>query len=314
MRVLLAGATGTIGRCLIGRLRAAGYTVLGLTRTAKGVAQLREAGAEAVRADVLDRDALLNALTGHRADAVVHQATAIDGVPRRHRDLHATDALRDHGTANLLLAAEIVGARRFLTQSFFLGYGYRDHGAQPVTEDHPFAERTGHHAFDRHMDSMHANEERVLGAPGLEGVALRYGMFYGPEPATRQLVSMARRRLLPVPRPSGVTSLIHVHDAAAATVAALDRGRPGQAYNIVDDEPVDFATYVRAVAERAGAPAPRTVPAWLLRPMPYMHALMVTTRIRPSHAKATRELGWAPSYPSFREGLADLDLQPANGR
>ncbi|MHA6799760.1 NAD-dependent epimerase/dehydratase family protein [Bounagaea algeriensis] len=314
MRVLLAGATGTIGGALLPQLLAAGHTVLGLTRSTQGAAQLRAAGAEAVRADVLEREALLAALAGHRADAVIHEATAIDGVPRRHRDLHATDVLRDRGTANLLRAAELVGAHRFLTQSFFLGYGYRDHGDELLSEDRPFAEPTGHRAYDRHMDSMRANEEQAFNTAGIEGIALRYGMFYGPEPATRQLMALAGRRRLPVPRPSGTTSLIHVDDAASATVAALEHGRAGQAYNIVDDQPVGFADYVGAIADRAEAPAPRTIPGWLLKPAPYMHALMVATRIRLANDKAERELGWAPRYPSYREGLAALHADPSDER
>lgn len=306
MRVLLAGATGVIGRCLVPRLLAAGHSVLGLTRSARGVIQLRAAGVEAVRADVLDRETLLTTLAGHHADAVIHQATAIDGVPLRHRDLHTTDKLRDHGTTNLLQVAALIGARRFLTQSFFLGYGYRDHGLDPLGEDRPFAELTGHRAFDRHMDSMRANEHQVLDTAGIDGIALRYGMFYGPEPATQQMGTLLARRRLPIPRPSGTTSLIHIHDAASATAAALEHGRPGQAYNVVDDHPVDFADYVAAIADQVGAPAPRVIPGWLLKPTPYLHALMVATRIRLSNAKAKSELDWAPRYASYQQGLDAL--------
>lgn len=308
MRVVLAGATGAIGRSLVPQLLAAGHGVVGLTRSEKGAAQLRAAGADAVHADILDEEALLSSLTGHSADAVVHQATAIDGVPMRHRDLYATDALRDEGTRNLLRAAEVVGAYRFVTQSFFLGYGYRDHGDGLLTEEHAFAEPTGHRGFDRHMDSMRNNERHVLESDGIDGVALRYGMFYGPEPATRRLATLAARRALPMPSPSGITSLVNIHDAASAAVAALDRGNGGQAYNIVDDHPVGFADYVAAIADRAEAPAPMTVPGWLLKPLPYMYALMVATRIRLSNAKAKRELGWAPRYPSYRDGLDALRL------
>lgn len=308
MRVLLAGATGAIGRCLVPQLLTAGHSVLGLTRSAHGATELRAAGADTVRTDILDGEALLTALAGHHADAVIHQATAIEGVPLRHRDLHATDRLRDRGTTNLLRAAELVGARRFLTQSFFLGYGYRDHGDDLLSEDRPFAEPTGYRAFDRHMDSMRANEQHTLDTAGIDGVALRYGMFYGPEPATRQMATLVARRRLPVPLPSGITSLIHIHDAASATVAALDHGHAGQAYNIVDDQPVDFADYVAAIADHVDAPAPPTIPGWLLKPVPYMHALMVATRIRLSNTKAKRELGWTPHYPSYREGLDALHL------
>ncbi|WP_067177685.1 NAD-dependent epimerase/dehydratase family protein [Microtetraspora niveoalba] len=306
MRVLLAGATGTIGSALVPLLLAAGHEVLGLTRSDRGAGRLAAAGAEPVRVGIMDAGELLAALDGREADAVIHQATSITGMPMFHRSLYATDALRDQGTANLLRAAALVGARHFVTQSFYLGYGYRDHGTEPVTEDRPFATLTGHRGMDVHMRSLRANEEQVLGTPGVDGVALRYGMFYGPEPMTRQLADKTRRGLLPVPRPSGVTSPIHIHDAATAAVAALERGRPGQAYNICDDEPVEFADYLSVLAASVGAAPPRAVPAWVLSAVPYMKAFMVDSRIRLSNAKAKRELGWQPVYPSIHEGFGTL--------
>ncbi|ONI81378.1 NAD-dependent dehydratase [Actinosynnema sp. ALI-1.44] len=307
MRVVLAGATGTLGSVLVPRLRAAGHTVVGLTRSADRARRLQDAGVQMRVVDVMDEQRLLEALDSCRADAVIHQATAITGMPLRHRDLHATDDLREKGTANLLRAAESVGARRFVTQSFFLGYGYHDHGETALTEDHPFAP-PGKGAFERHMRSMRSNERQTFAATGIEGIALRYGLFYGPEPSTRKLMAMAARRMLPMPRPSGITCPIHIADAAAATVAALERGRAGQAYNIVDDNPIPFAGFVAAVAKAANAPAPRTLPDCLLRATPYMHALMVGTRIRLSNEKAKRELGWEPEYPSCHEGLRHVHM------
>ncbi|MFI6921112.1 NAD-dependent epimerase/dehydratase family protein [Nonomuraea spiralis] len=303
MNVLLAGATGTLGSVLVRQLLDAGHSVLGITRSEAGARRVAQAGGVPVVADVMDRESLLTALDGVRAHAVVHQASAINGLPLFHRALYATDALRDRGTAHLVEAAGVVGARRFVTQSFFLGYGYRDHGDDLVTEDRPFAE-PGQGAFDPHMRSMRANEEQVFAAPGIDGISLRYGMFYGPEPSTRKLMDMTRKRLLPVPDPAGTVSLIHIEDAASAAVSALERGTPGRPYNIADDRPVRFDVYVRALARAAGAPVPWAVPGGLLRAMPYMHALMVGTRIRISSERAKRELGWTPRYPSYREGLA----------
>lgn len=303
MKIVLAGATGALGTVLIPRLLAAGHSVTGLTRSAGGARRLRSAGVEPVRADLMDSGALLAALDGRTADAVLHQATALTRTPALHRDLYATDALRDTGTTNLLRAARRLGARRFITQSFFLGYGWRDHGTAPLTEDHPFAE-LGHGPFDPHLRSLRSNEDQVLGAEGIDGIALRYGMFYGPEPATRTMMALARRRLLPAPRPAATLSLIHLADAASATVAALERGRAGQPYNIVDDRPVAMDAYLAALAAAAGAPAPRRVPGWLLRPLPYLHALLVGTRIHADNGKAKRELGWHPAYPTYRDGLA----------
>ncbi|MDA3649612.1 NAD(P)-dependent oxidoreductase [Saccharopolyspora indica] len=302
MRIVLAGATGTVSSELVPQLLAAGHDVVGLTRTASGAQRLRAAGVTPVVTDVLAADALLAALDGHSGDAVIHQATAIARTPAFHRDLHPTDALRDVGTRNLLRAAKQLGARRFITQSFFLGYGWRDHGPGLLTEEHPYAEPE-RGPFGHHLRSLRSNEDQVLGSPDLEGIALRYGLFYGPEPATRKMLDLARKRQLPIPRPAATLHPIHIADAASATVAALERGRAGQAYNIVDDEPVDMGDYLAALAETAGAPPPRRVPGWLLRVTPYLHSLLVGTRIGLDNSKAKRELAWTPEYPTYRDGL-----------
>lgn len=196
----------------------------------------------------------LPAVTGLCADAVVHQATALTRTPTRYRDLYATDALRDVGTRNLIRAARAVGARKFVTQSFFLGYGWRDHGPTPLTEDQPFAQ-VGHGPFDPHLRSLRSNEDQVL---RFGGIALRYGLFYGPEPATFGLRENLRRRRLPVPRHAATLHPIHIADAASATVAALEHGRPGQAYNIADDrrdEPGATSGY-ETVVDSATTPEP----------------------------------------------------------
>lgn len=302
MKVIVAGATGTLGSELVPRLIAAGHSVTGLTRSLHGARRLHEMGADAVVADVINAGGLLCAFDRFSADAVIHEATSLTKVPLRHRDLYATNALRLQRTANLLRVAEAVGARRFVTQSFFLGYGYWDHGKALVTEEAPFAQPM-RGKFGRHAASLRANEQLVLLAPGIDGIALRYGLFYGPEPTTRKLIEMARRRQLPITNPTGVTSPVHISDAARATVAALERGRGGEAYNIVDDTPLPFAEYVEALAYAAAAPTPFHIPGWMLRPAAYMYALMVTTRIRLSNEKAKRELGWEPSFRSCHEGL-----------
>ncbi|WP_280310711.1 NAD-dependent epimerase/dehydratase family protein [Nocardia abscessus] len=306
MRILLAGATGTINSALIPQLLSAGHTVLGLTRTAAGARRLAASGVRPVIADILDAGALRTAVAGLRADAVVHQATALTRTPTRHRDLYATDALRDRGTRNLLLAAETVGARQFVTQSFFLGYGWCDHGPAPLSEDRPFAP-LGHGPFETHMRSLRSNEEQVL---GYGGIALRYGLFYGPEPATFGMMDSLRRRRLPVPRKPGTLHPIHIADAASATLAALARGRSGEAYNIADREPVDMGDYLDTLAAVSDAPPPRRIPGWLLRATPYLHALLVGSRIRLDTGKAERELGWSPAYPTYREGLSALGAAP----
>src|SRR6266498_60609 len=139
MRVLLAGASGAVGTPLTRQLIAAGHEVVGITRSQANAERLRNAGAEAVVADVMDRENLLAAVRDVRADAVMHQLTAL-GTRKMREAMQGTNALRTTGTAHLLAAARAVGAHRFLTQSIVLGYGYRDHGPHVITEDDPFAE------------------------------------------------------------------------------------------------------------------------------------------------------------------------------
>ena len=304
MKVLLAGATGTIGKLLVARLREAGHTVIGISRSATGVEWLEREGATAIHADVLDRAGLLQAVAGTRAGAVIHQATALAGLPLFHRDLHTTDRLRDEGTSALVEVAHLVGATRFITQSFFLGYGYRDLGEDLVTEDTEFSQSDRNRAVERHLASMRTNESLVRTNRSFDGIALRFGMFYGPEPSTRKLLSLAAKGWLPVPKPSGTVSLIHIYDAADATVAALEQGKAGEAYNICDDLPVSFSAYISALANQTGARRPAEVPGWLLKPASYLHAMMVHTRVRMGNEKAKAELGWSPTYSTYREGLA----------
>jgi nucleoside-diphosphate-sugar epimerase len=301
MRVLLAGASGALGTPLTGQLIAAGHQVVGITRSQANAERLRNAGAQAVVADVMDRENLLTAVRDVRADAVMHQLTAL-GTRKIRQAMQGTNNLRTTGTANLLAAARAVGAHRFLTQSIVLGYGYRDHGPHVITEDDPFAEPEPGR-FGPVIAALRSTEEQVLSAEEMEGIALRYGAFYGQDSATRMIINLVRKRRLPVPSSGGgFATFIYLEDAAAATVAALEKGRPGQAYNIVDDEPVRLADYLDAIAAELGARRPWRVPTWMLRAIPFLHTIM-TTSMRVSNAKAKRELGWAPAVPTYREGV-----------
>ncbi|MFF4891965.1 NAD-dependent epimerase/dehydratase family protein [Micromonospora chersina] len=300
MRVLLAGASGAIGTPLTRQLLAAGHQVIGISRSQSNAERLRSAGAEAVVADVLNRENLLAAVRDVRADAVVHELTAL-GTTKMGEALQGTNALRTTGTANLLAAAWAVGAHRFVTQSIVLGYGYRDHGPRVITEDDPFAEPVSGKLGEA-VAAMGSAEKQVFSADEMEGVALRYGFFYGHDRMTNMMVNLVRKRRLPVPSSGGFANFIYLEDAAAATVAALEKGRAGQAYNIVDDEPVRWGDYLDTLAAAFGARRPWRVPSWMLRPIPYAHAMM-TTSMRASNAKAKRELGWAPAVPTYREGI-----------
>ncbi|MFF4272283.1 NAD-dependent epimerase/dehydratase family protein [Streptomyces sp. NPDC001536] len=293
--ILLAGAGGVLGRHITQALTEAGHKVTGLGRSQ----------GNGIRADLMDRDGLLKAVDGHHFDTVIHAATALRKAPMRHRDMYATDALRTEGTAHLIEAAQAAGARRFVSESMVFGYGYGDHGDREVTEDDTFGPRGTDPELERHLAGMRTKERLTFEAEGLEGVALRYGAFYGPG-GTENLLPMLRKRQLPLPADHGrVLPWIELTDAARAMVAAVEHGRPGQAYNIADRTPLGFRGHVARVAEEFGLPKPMTVPMWLMRPMSYAHVL-VASSLRVSIAKAERELGWTPVYASSQEGLAAL--------
>lgn len=302
MRVLVAGATGALGGPLLEQLTRAGHEVTGIARNPEGAKRVQERGGSVLLADVMDRDALLRAVENERFDAIVHELTALKKAPTRHADLAVTNTLRIQGTAHLLEAARATGARRFVTQSIVFGYGYHDHGTVPLTEEAPFGVPQGN-SFDPHLAAMVATETQTTQAEGVDGIALRYGLFYGAD--IDAMAAMLRKRALPIVRHGGEIPFIHHHDAAAGTVAALERGRPGAIYNIVDDTPATFAELVTGVAAVRQTPRPLVVPRWLLRlAAPYGAALFGGISMRVSNELAKKELDWHPTYPSIRDGLA----------
>jgi nucleoside-diphosphate-sugar epimerase len=294
MRVFVAGGSGTIGRPLVRALVAAGHHVTALTRTAAKQGDLRALGATPALADALDRDALIRAMSAGRPTHVIHQLTALpkEGA-RRASDLAPTNRLRIDGTRNLLEAAVKVGAQRFIGGSFAL------FGA--VRSNLPKGVQAG-------ADALQSMESQILEATrreAIEGIVLRYGLFYGPgNPVTDRMVALARRRLLPVIRDDrGQLPCIHLDDAVSATVLALDHGQPGGVYDIVDDRAVSMSDVVTTLAESAGAPRPFAIPSWIPRLlMPYLAELM-KVELSLSNAKARAELRWAPAYPTIREGV-----------
>lgn len=304
MRVLLAGATGAIGRPLVIALNQAGHQVIAVIRNPDNRQLVRNLGADVVIADVMQREALLRAVDGVSADAILHEATALRGAAPRLRGDDPTNALRHHGTANLLAVARATGARRFVTQSMILGYGYADHGIRLLTEDDDFGEPRGSYA-DSVVAGCRSTEQQVLHADGIEGIALRYGLFYGPNAFSDMFAEMMRKRRPCLPSGGGGTNCwIHVADAADATVAALEHGTPGQAYNIVDDEPITWREFATAVADAHKTPSPLSMPRWGLKlAAPYLACLMTDTSMRVSNAKACRDLRWKPSRPSVVKGL-----------
>jgi nucleoside-diphosphate-sugar epimerase len=307
MRVLVAGATGAIGRQLVPRLVEAGHEVHGLTRSASKQALLRELGAVPVVADALDSDQVAEAVGGARPDVIVHQLTAIGAVDTRHmeRSFALTNRLRTEGTDHLLSAGQAVGVRRFVAQSHIASYART--GAAVKREEDPL-DPSPARQMRENLEAMRHLETAVLGADWTEGIVLRYGWFYGPgtslSPGSEQLEMIRRRRFPLVGDGGAVWSFIHVADAADATVAAVEDGAPG-VYNVVDDDPAPVAEWLPAVASTLGARKPVRVPRFVGRLFAGEAGVVMMTELRgASNAKAKRELGWRPAHPSWREGLA----------
>jgi nucleoside-diphosphate-sugar epimerase len=288
MRVLVAGASGAIGRVLVPHLLEAGHTVVGITRRAGSLA---DTGAQEIVADVSRRAEFLAALDGVRADAVVHQLTALKRPPMHYRDMRTTNRLRHEGTSTLIAAARRVGATKFVGASIFYGYGFSDHGRLPVDEMSPFGEPDGEN--DAVQFALLSLEQQVR---AFGGVTLRYGLVYSPEVKSVSPVPARWRGLLP---------MLHVSDAAGSVVAALARGKPGEAYNIADDNPMTYRAREKALAVAAGVRPPLVLPDGVLRTAaPFGSQLLTRTSIRMSTDKARRQLGWSPQYPSMEDGLA----------
>ena len=309
MRVFVAGGAGAIGTRLVPLLVARGHRVAATTTSSGKLELLRSLGAEPVLLDALDGAAVGEAVARAEPDAIIHELTSLSGKPdmRRFDQWFATtNALRTRGTQHLLAAAEAAGVGRFVAQSFTGWTNARTGGPVKTEEDALDAEPAK--AQRETLAAIRFLEESVVGAP-LEGIVLRYGSFYGPG-ASDALVELVRKRQLPlVGGGRGVWSWIHLDDAAAATVAALERGRRG-IYNVVDDEPSPVAEWLPALAEAAGAKPPLAIPAWLGRLVAGDAAVRWMKSGRgASNAKAKRELGWQPRYTTWRigfhEGLAD---------
>ncbi len=310
MRVFVAGATGAIGRPLLEQLRAAGHQVTGLTRRESKRGLIESLGARAAVADALDREAVGRVVIEAEPEAIVHQMTAIEGVnPRRlDRDFALTNRLRTEGTDNLLAAAKAAAVGRFVAQSF-VGWPYARVGGLVKTEDDPLDTDTPK-PFRETLAAIKRLERAVGEASFTEGLVLRYGFFHGPgtslalSPAGDQVKLVRARKLPLVGDGAGVWSFVEVSDAAAAAVAALERGAPG-IYNIVDDEPVAIARWLPALAAAVGAKPPLRVPRWLGRIVGGEGVVVMMTDVRgASNAKAKRELGWSPAHPSFVGELA----------
>jgi nucleoside-diphosphate-sugar epimerase len=305
MKIFVAGATGALGSRLVPLLVKGGHEVVGMTRSSEKAADLRRLGAEPMVADGLDRNAVLRAVRQARPEVVVHQLTALAGMTsfRKFDEGFAlTNRLRTQGADHLLAAALDAGTRRFVAQSF-AGWPFARAGGPVKTEDAPL-DPNPPAELRRTLDAIRHLESAVLGAEGLEGVVLRYGGFYGPGTSVGvggfMLDSIRKRRFPIVGAGTGVWSFVHIDDAAAATVAAVEGGPPGL-YHVVDDDPAPVSAWLPALAAAIGAKPPRQVPAWVGRLAAGEHGVVLLTEVRgAANAKARRELGWKPAHPSWR--------------
>ena len=312
MKVFVAGATGALGKQLVPQLAAAGHEVTGMTRTPAKAEAVRALGASPAIADALDPEAVAAAVAKAEPEVIVHQLTALSqSLDLRHfdRDFAQTNRLRTEGTDILLSAARASGVRRFVAQSFAGWPAERSGGPiktedDPVDPDPPAAVRTT-------LEAILYLERAVTSAAPIEGIALRYGGFYGPgtslqlDPPGGEHVEAIRHRKFPiVGGGTGIWSFVHISDAAEATAIAVERGAPG-VYNVVDDNPSAVRDWLPEAARELGAKRPMRVPRWLGRIMAGEAATVMMTEIRgASNAKAKRELGWTPRHPSLVGALA----------
>lgn len=245
-------------------------------------------------------------------DAVVSLLMTLpDGGVRKLSDFDSTRQLWKSMTASLLPAAQSAGVKRFVTESMIFAYGYGRNGDRQLTEDDPNSGppplgKAGQPFIDEWRDM----ERRVLESgqtTATEGIVLRYGVFHGPEvPHAQMMAEMVKRWAMPVPTGKALFSWVEIGDAASATLAALTRGRGGQIYNIVDDEPLSFRRYMNDLAATINRPKPLAVPRWLIKPFaPYAAVTFGYIQLAVSNAKAKRELNWLPRYTNHQAVFED---------
>jgi nucleoside-diphosphate-sugar epimerase len=309
MRILVAGATGALGKQLVPRLVAAGHEVAGMTRNESKRGLLYELGATPVVADALEPEQVAAAVAEAQPEVIMHQLTALAGsLDMRHfdRDFALTNRLRTEGTDHLLAAGRAIGTRRFVAQSY-AGWPFARIGGSVKTEEDPL-DAAPVDEMRNTLDAIRYLEQGVTGADWIEGVVLRYGGFYGPGTSLGregEHAELIRKRRFPVVGSgTGVWSFVHIEDAADATVAAVEQGHG--IYNIVDDEPAAVAEWLPEVAAMLGAKPPRHVPRLVGRLVAGKAATVMMTEVRgASNAKAKRELGWQPRHGSWRQGFVE---------
>lgn len=280
MKILLAGAAGVVGRRLIPLLVAQGHEVAGTTRTAEKSGILQKLGASPVVVDVFDREGLFTVVREVQPDVIIHQLTDLSV-----RDMAANSRIRKEGTRNLVDAAREAGVHHLIAQSISWVYVPGDGPADesvPLDTEAPEPRRTT-------IEGVQSLEQTV--GEMERGIVLRYGLLYGPGTWYAPDGSIAEQvRQGQLTADEGVTSFLHVDDAARAAVLALNW--PQGIFNIVDDEPASGTVWLPVYAATLNAPPPP------------MSATQPRGARGATNAKARRLLNWQPIYPNWREGFA----------
>jgi nucleoside-diphosphate-sugar epimerase len=316
MKVFVAGGTGAVGRRLVPQLVARGYRVTATTTSPGKLGLLEQLGADAVVMDALDAMSVGEAVANARPDAIVHEMTGLSAahagkinMKRFDRWFATTNRLRTEGTDHLLAAAEAAGVSQFVAQSYAGWNGIRK-GGWVKTEEDPLDPEIGT-GFSAGAAAIRHVEDVVVKAGG---AVLRHGTLYGPGVMDYQVDLLRKRQFPLVGSGTGYSSWLHVDDAASAAVLAVEKRARG-VFNIVDDEPAPASEWLPVLAASVGAKSPMRVPKWLARLLAGDVAVTMMTEGRGfSNAKAKRELGWTPRYPSWRQGFAAAYAEPTAAR
>jgi nucleoside-diphosphate-sugar epimerase len=311
MNIFVAGATGVIGRPLMKKLVAQGHEVTGMTRNPDRAGAIEALGATPAVCEALDPAAVMGAVTRAAPEILINQLTSLPEKydPKEPGFYEANNRIRREGGHNLVEAAVASGVRRFITQS--ISFLYARTGSMVKTEDDQLEGATTGMTGEA-MQAMIAHEREVLDTPGFDGLCLRYGFLYGPGTwyaADGSIgLDVEKRRFPVVGSGSGTFSFVHPDDAAAAAICAVERGAPG-VYNVTDDEPAPLRDWLPVYAESLGAKPPRRVPLWLAKLVAGKEVAGAAVEMRgASNAKAKAELGWGPSFSSWREGFRETDV------
>lgn len=308
MKILVAGAAGDLGANTCELLIQAGNEVHGLTRSKSRGAQLSRNGIHPVVGDLLDATTVQAALQRVQPDAVVQVPIALpQRGPTRVKDLDATNRLRREGTRHLLDASLAVGVKRYVAESIVAIYGYGELGGAELDEASPTAKRAPFQSLQPALDALEEEEAMVLDAARageIEGIVVRVGFYYGSGVgSTAFIAKLLKRGVMPVTKRRGAMPWVELSDAAAGMVAALERGRSGEIYNIVGDRSAGLTDLAHELASQLGTRPPRELPDWVIKLGGRYAALMGETSLHVSNRKAREELGWSPTFPTIRDGV-----------